>query len=306
MLIVRKNQLNNLIATVSMNRTLQSPYYLFSFQHIVSKERISFIPEVVTTNTRYDKFRFIEGNPTNLSVTPPIAQFLYDGQYYYSIYEQLSPTNTNIALTYNKLESGRAVVIIGDDQTDECFFEPYISSNEDDANIIYLSEQEEICNEGVTPTPTASPFVTPSVTPTNTATPSETPTNTPTTTTTPSPTPTNTGTPTPTPTTPALPYNSFIVGTGSTSNQACNNLSLGNTIQVWANIGGGTGQCAPCLPLNCFACVDGDDTWWLDQSFTIPLPNMWLANYIADGGTTTPKRQHIVSQTIQGGSFTDC
>ena len=178
-----------------MNRTLQSPYYLFSFQHIVSKERISFIPEVVTTNTRYDKFRFIEGNPTNLSVTPPIAQFLYDGQYYYSIYEQLSPTNTNIALTYNKLESGRAVVIVGDDQTDECFFEPYISNNEDDANIIYLSEQEEICQEPVTPTPTASPFITPSVTPTNTTTPTTTPTVTPTNTTTPTVTPTPSSTP---------------------------------------------------------------------------------------------------------------
>jgi hypothetical protein len=112
---------------------------------------------------------------------------------------------------------------------------------------------------------------------------------------------------TPTPsTTPPLPYNSFIVGTGSTFSEACTNLSLGNTIQVWANIGGGTGQCSPCLPFNCFACVDGDDTWWLDQSFTIPLPDMWLANYIADGGTTTPKRQQIVSQVIVGGTFTDC
>ena len=304
-----------------MNRTLQSPYYLFSFQHIVSKERISFIPEVVTTNTRYDKFRFIEGNPTNLSVTPPIAQFLYDGQYYYSIYEQLSPTNTNIALTYNKLESGRAVVIVGDDQTDECFFEPYISSNEDDANIIYLSEQEEICQEPVTPTPTptsvtptptptntTTPTTTPTVTPTNTSTPSETPTNTPTTTTTPSPTPTNTGTPTPTPTTPAIPFNSYIVGTGSTFSEACTNLSLGNTIQVWVNMADPT-DCNNCIPFgfNCFPCVDANtDTWWLNQSFTIPLPDMWLANYINSDGVSNPQRQQIVNQLIVGGTFTSC
>jgi hypothetical protein len=149
MLIVRKNQLNNLIATVSMNRTLQNPYYLFSFQHIASKERVSFIPEVVTTNTRYDKFRFIEGT-TNPNTNPLTIQFPYDGQYYYSIYEQVSSTNTNIALTYNKLESGRAVVIVGDDQTDECFFEPYISDNEEASNVIYLSEQEEFCISGDT------------------------------------------------------------------------------------------------------------------------------------------------------------
>ena len=150
MLIIRKNQVNNLIATVSMNKTLPNPYYLFSFQHIASKERVSFIPDVITSNVRYDKFRFIEGSPTNLSSTPPTVQFLYNGQYYYSIYEQVSSTNTNIALAYNKLESGRAVVINGEDQTDDCFFEPYISSNEEDANVIYVSEQEEICQSSAT------------------------------------------------------------------------------------------------------------------------------------------------------------
>lgn len=159
-----------------MNKTLPNPYYLFSFQHIASKDRVSFIPEVVLTNTRYDKFRFIEG-PTNPSTNPLTIQFPYEGQYYYSIYEQVSSGNTNIDLTYNKLESGRAVVIVGDDQTDACFFEPYISNNEDDANIIYISEEEQFCISGdTTPTPTASNTVTPTTTPTNTPTPTPTPT----------------------------------------------------------------------------------------------------------------------------------
>jgi hypothetical protein len=75
------------------------------------------------------------------------------------------------------LESGRAVVIVGDDQTDACFFEPYISNNEDDANIIYISEEEQFCISGdTTPTPTASNTVTPTTTPTNTPTPTITPT----------------------------------------------------------------------------------------------------------------------------------
>jgi len=280
MLIVRKNQLNNLIATVSMNRTLQSPYYLFSFQHIVSKERISFIPEVVTTNTRYDKFRFIEGNPTNLSVTPPIAQFLYDGQYYYSIYEQLSPTNTNIALTYNKLESGRAVVIVGDDQTDECFFEPYISSNEDDANIIYLSEQEEICQEPVTPTPTNT--TTPSVTPTNTATPTTTPTMTPT----PS-------------TTPSLPSGvlQFLVHRGGSQNSACS----GNPNQyVYAQ---DLGLCGPCLPLTCWPCLSTSQQVFSDVNLTTIVPNGYYNNEIQPGNFAV---WHIVGGLPQGGSYMSC
>jgi hypothetical protein len=149
MLIIRKGETNNLIVTVSMNKTLPNPYYLFSFQNITSKERISFVPQKIVSNTRYDKFRFVEG-PTDLTATPPVAYFKDLSQYYYSVYEQITSGNTNPALAYNKLESGRAVVIVGDSQTDECLFEPYISPNEEGNSIIYLSEQEEFCISGNT------------------------------------------------------------------------------------------------------------------------------------------------------------
>lgn len=284
-----------------MNKTLPNPYYLFSFQNIASKERISFIPEVITSNVRYDKFRFVEAQ-TNLSLVPPQIWFGNDlGQWYYSVYEQVSPTNTDIALAYNKLESGRAILMV-DNNTNDCFFEPYISNDEDFSNIIYVSEEEELCISGNT---------TPVPTPTMTKTPTATPTNTPTNTNTPSVTPTNTGTPNSTPTmtptpssTPALPYNSFIVGSGSTFGDACNNLSTGNTIQVWANIANPS-ACIACLPFNCFPCVSVSDTWWLDAAFTIPLPNMWIANYISPP-SSVPNRQEIVNQQIVGGSYTSC
>jgi hypothetical protein len=158
MLIIRKNEVNNLVATASMNKTLPNPYYLFSFQHITSKERVSFLPEIIVSNNRYDKFRFIEGQ-TNLSAIPPVVQFPFLGQYYYSIYEQISATNTDIALAYNKLESGRANVIVDDAQPDLCFFEPYISSNEIEANYIFVSEEEEFCISGDT-TPVCPPQLT--------------------------------------------------------------------------------------------------------------------------------------------------
>jgi hypothetical protein len=124
-------------------------------------------------------------------------------------------------------------------------------------------------------------------------------------------TPTNTGTPTgtptPTPTNLPLPYNAFIVGTGSTFTAACTNLSLNNTIIVYANIGGGPSQCSPCAPFNCFPCVSSvSDTWWLDAAFTIPLPDMWIANYIQTSPPAVPSRQQIVSQQIVGGTFTTC
>ena len=208
MLIIRKNQTNDLVVTVSMNKTLPSPFYLFSFQHITSKERVSFIGETITTNSRYDKFRFVEGTTTNLSLTPPQVNFEYLGQYYYSVYEQLGSGNTNPALAYNKLEEGRAIVLIGEGQTDVCFYEPYISNNEDFANIVYVSEQELECEAPViSPSPTPTPSVTPSHTPTPsvtasaTPTPTGTPTQTPTNTQTQTQTSTPTGTPTQTPTT---------------------------------------------------------------------------------------------------------
>ena len=152
-----------------MNKTLTNPYYLFSFQNIASKDRVSFIPEVITSNVRYDKFRFVEtGNVNSQSLTPQISFGNNLGQWYYSIYEQLSSTNTDPALSYNKLESGRAVLIVNDD-TNECFFEPYISNNEDFSNVIYVSDEEKFCISGDT-TPTNTPTMTPSITPS--ATPS--------------------------------------------------------------------------------------------------------------------------------------
>jgi hypothetical protein len=201
MLIIRKSQTNNLIATVSMNKTLPNPYYLFSFQHIASKERTSFYPQVITSNVRYDKFRFVEAPTTNLSVVPPQVNLEYLGQYYYSIYENITSGSTDISLAYNKLESGRAWVIIGDDNTQECFFEPYISNDEDFSQVIYVSEEEQDCLIPITPSLTPSNTPTPSITPSNTPTPSITPTNTATPTTTPTNTPSTTPTLTPTPST---------------------------------------------------------------------------------------------------------
>jgi len=276
-----------------MNKTLPNPFYLFSFQHIASKERVSFYPQVMTSNIRYDKFRFVEATTTNLSLTPPQVFFEYLGQYYYSIYENITSGSTDISLAYNKLESGRAWVIVGDDNTQECFFEPYVSNDEDFAQVIYVSEQEEECiypSPTPSPTPTSTVVITPTPSPTFTSTPTNTPTFTPT----PS-------------TTPPMAFNSFIVASGNTALDACNNLSSGITFIVYANMPNDS-QCISggCFPfVNCFACVLPSDTWWLDSAFTIPLPDMWLANYIVPP-STNPQRQQIVGQQIQGGTFTSC
>ena len=199
MLIIRKGGTNNLVVSVSVNKSLPSPYYLFSFQHIASKERVSFIPLVLSSNSRYDKFSFVEsgttGNLIPVNGTPPVIHFPYAGQYYYSIYEQISSGSTDINFTYDKLESGRAVVIIGNDTNFDCYIDTYISSNEENSNYIFISDDELICAGEISPTPT--PTTTPTPTPTNTLTPSITQTNTPSLTPsiTETQTPTNTNTP---------------------------------------------------------------------------------------------------------------
>jgi hypothetical protein len=124
---------------------------------------------------------------------------------------------------------------------------------------------------------------------------------------TPSNTPSNTPTTTPTPTVNFIPYNAFIVGTGATANDACSNLAIGNTTIVYANFPETQCTLFGCYPsVNCFPCVSTSDMWWLDAAFTIPLPNMFLANYINPDGISNPQRQEIVNQMIVGGSFTSC
>ena len=100
-------------------------------------------------------------------------------------------------------------------------------------------------SETVTPTPTETPTqtptetVTPTPTETPTQTPTETPTNTPTETNTPTPTNTPTHTPTNTPT-PTFNYYTYVLGSGATATEACNNYGT-NNVTVYAPVEGGPG-----------------------------------------------------------------
>jgi hypothetical protein len=287
MLIIKTNQPNSLVVTVSQNSELSNPEYLFSFTHIFSKQNVSFIPlDVSLHKSRYDEFYFIEGLGCDE------IHFPYEGQYLYSISEQPAGSgNLNPALAYNVVENGEAQVIVQSAITVNSQFDVFISSNEDNSNFIFAPDEPNP-TPNLTCTPTGTQVLTPTPTPTITST------NTPT----PSVTPTFTPTPS---TTPPVPFYGFIVGSGATFGDACNNLSIGNTFTAYANIAGGQAQCNPCLPQTCFPCVNTSDTWWLDAAFTIPLPDMWIANYILPP-SSLPKRQQIVNQQIVGGTFTDC
>lgn len=149
MLYIKRNSNNKMVVTVSQNKTLASPYYLFSFQHIMSKETVRFFPKNISTSTaRYDEFEFNEGvEPTSYSGDVPYEQFPFEGQYYYGIYECFGTGSTNPLYAFNKVEEGRAYVV---DESIPSDFNEYISDNENNANFIYYGEDINQERESVT------------------------------------------------------------------------------------------------------------------------------------------------------------
>ena len=140
MLLIKRNQQNNLAVTVSSSKTISSPNYLFSFEHIMSKETVQFFPKNISTSTnRYDEFTFVEGKePNNYNgAQGPYEIFPFEGQYYYSVYECFNTGSTNPQFAYEKLEEGRAIV--EDSSIPDLYSYTYESENENNANYIYYT-----------------------------------------------------------------------------------------------------------------------------------------------------------------------
>ena len=140
MLYIKSGELNNLVVTASQYKNLTTPSYLFSFEHILSKERVRFYPEnISTSSSRYDEFSFYEGDePFGYTGSTPYVIFPFDGQYYYSIYEMVSSASTDPQYSYSKLEEGRALV---DDESNPSNYPyKYTLGNEDNSNFVYYGD----------------------------------------------------------------------------------------------------------------------------------------------------------------------
>lgn len=137
MLIIKTDSPNTLVVTVSQNSELSNPEYLFSFTHIFSKQRVTFIPPNISTHkNRYDEFYFVEGDGMGE------IRFPYEGLYLYSISEQTNGSgNLNPALAYNVVENGEAQVIVQSAITVDSQYDIWISSNEDNSNIIFAPDE---------------------------------------------------------------------------------------------------------------------------------------------------------------------
>ena len=139
MLYIKRNDENRLVVTVSQNKILANPNYLFSFEHKLSKENVRFYPENISTSTsRYDEFKFIEGDePSGYTGLTPYVIFPFEGQYYYGVYEMVNSGQTNPSYAYNKVEEGQALV---EAKSNDNEFTLYTSGNENNSNFIYYGE----------------------------------------------------------------------------------------------------------------------------------------------------------------------
>jgi hypothetical protein len=141
MLYIKRGQTNNISVTLTQNSQPGFPYYLFSFENILSKDTITFFPQNITTaSSRYDEFVFVETDTPVSGQTPPQVTFQYEGDYYYKVYQMASTGSTNPSSALGVIEEGRALVS-GD--TIGVFYTEFISSNENNNNFIFLADQED-------------------------------------------------------------------------------------------------------------------------------------------------------------------
>ena len=151
-----------------------------------------------------------------------------------------------------------------------------------------------VCAPIPTPTNTPTPSITPSITPSPTNTPSQTPTQTPTKTNTPTPSITPSITPSP------VPVLTFYVSSGSTSLQAC---QTGPSFYVYAQ---DLGNCAGCLPLNCWACLTTGQQVYSDPYLTIPVGTGYYNTNMNTSGGDNYATWYIVGGFPQGAGFNGC
>lgn len=121
MLRVTKGQVNELIVTVTELTTLSNPNYLFSFHDVQGNSDYN----VVLVNTssyteRYDSFNLDEPNDVN---------FLYTGDYTYTIYEQVSAVNTDPANATGIVEQGRMKVLAASENVTRNYYEDGTTEN---------------------------------------------------------------------------------------------------------------------------------------------------------------------------------
>jgi hypothetical protein len=103
LLLTQGNAQDSIVVTLTEKSTLESPVYLFVFEHITTKQIVNFIAtnDISGYPDRYNEFYI-----------PTAELFTELGQYVYNVYEQMSRTNTD-PTGLNNVENGQAKLQAG-------------------------------------------------------------------------------------------------------------------------------------------------------------------------------------------------
>ncbi len=103
MIYINKDEVNNIVLTLSEVSTLSNPYYLFVFQNEMNPESNPILFTTADVSTYPERFnQFLLDEPVDVE--------LVKGQYSYSVYESLVPPVTIEDTTEIVIEEGRMVV----------------------------------------------------------------------------------------------------------------------------------------------------------------------------------------------------
>lgn len=108
---LEKDSNNTVILELTLNSSLVTPYYLFSFSSDTNYDQIlNFTgPDTSTYKCRYNKFDIIETGSTYTNLTASTVN-LRTGSYSYQVYESSTPTLSLSATTGRVIYSGKVFV----------------------------------------------------------------------------------------------------------------------------------------------------------------------------------------------------
>jgi hypothetical protein len=100
---INKDEVNNIVLTLSEVSTLTNPYYLFVFQNEMNPESTPILFTTTDISAYPERFNQFE-------LDEPVDVELMKGQYSYSVYESLIPPTSIEDTTGEVIEEGRMVV----------------------------------------------------------------------------------------------------------------------------------------------------------------------------------------------------
>lgn len=100
------NNSDKIVVTLTELTTIESPFYLFVFTHVLTKQVIAFIAgaDESTHPERYNQFDID---------TAVVFEDAPNGEWHYVAYQQDNDENTNPALTDGEVENGKMVLTTG-------------------------------------------------------------------------------------------------------------------------------------------------------------------------------------------------